>query len=65
MGAMTVTRTEESVAILLSLNLAFRFILLRVHIRGILLHISSGKPFQTDLTSPQIQRSLNPFSHFT
>lgn len=59
------TRTKESFAILLSLNLAFRFILLHLHIRGILLHIRSGKPFKIDLTNLQLKRSLSPSSHFT
>lgn len=40
MGAMTVTTTEESFPVSLSLNLTFRFILLGLHVRVNLLHIT-------------------------
>lgn len=66
-GAVTVTITEDSFAILLIRNLAFRFILLRLHIKGILLHISLGKPCE-QIRSDQflnLKASVSPASHFT
>lgn len=40
MGAMTVTTTEESFPVSLSLNLTFRFILLGLHVRVNLFRIT-------------------------
>lgn len=39
-GALTVTMTKESFAVALSLNLTFRFILLGLHVRVKLLHVT-------------------------